>query len=150
MRPRQRLADVRTPVKLKISALWTAVMFCYVYGDFFSLYRPEKIQSLMAGETPVGPVSQGLLFAFANLMAVPSAMIFLTLALPAVASRWANIVLGSIYTVIMVLAIQGAWAFYVLLGAVEIAFTGLIVWHAVRWPREAPADAVPQAVAANG
>ncbi|MFT5299050.1 MAG: hypothetical protein ACI9YH_005102, partial [Colwellia sp.] len=32
--------DFKINVKLKISALWVAVMFCYVYGDYIQIYVP--------------------------------------------------------------------------------------------------------------
>lgn len=28
-----QLDDVPVPIKIKLAALWTSVMFCYVYGD---------------------------------------------------------------------------------------------------------------------
>ena len=32
-------------------------MFCYVYGDFFGLYKAGKLADMMAGQTPVGPTN---------------------------------------------------------------------------------------------
>jgi hypothetical protein len=34
------LDDIKVHVKIKISALWASVMFCYIYGDYFGLYKP--------------------------------------------------------------------------------------------------------------
>lgn len=34
--------DVPVNIKIKLSALWTAVTLCYLYGDFFELYVPKK------------------------------------------------------------------------------------------------------------
>ncbi len=130
------LDDVKIHVKFKIAALWTAVMFCYVYGDIFNLYKPGKLDALLAGMTPMGPTSQEILLGFAILMSIPSLMVFLTLALPPVASRWLNVVLGLFFTAIMIVAIQGAWTFYVYFGVVEAVLTALIVWHALTWPRQ--------------
>ena len=31
----QVLDDLKVHVKLKISALWTSAMFCYIYADYF-------------------------------------------------------------------------------------------------------------------
>lgn len=34
------LSDFKVPVKLKLSALWISVVFCYIYGDsFFYSFR---------------------------------------------------------------------------------------------------------------
>jgi hypothetical protein len=39
------LDDIKIHVKLKLSALWASVMFCYIYGDYFELYKPGKLQN---------------------------------------------------------------------------------------------------------
>jgi len=131
-----KLSDVQVPVRLKLSALWASVMFLYVYGDFFGLFKPGKLADMQAGRTPVGATTQGILVAFALVMAIPSAMVFLSLVLKASVARWVNIVLGLVYSVIMVMTIPGAWAFYVLLGCIEIALTLAIIGYAWTWPRE--------------
>jgi len=63
-------------------------------------------------------------------------MVFLALVLPPRVNRWANIILGAVYTVIMILVIQGGWHFYVFFGLIEITLTGLIVWYAWTWPKQ--------------
>ena len=40
------LEDIRIHVKVKISALWVSVMLCYIYGDYFGLYQPRKLQGM--------------------------------------------------------------------------------------------------------
>lgn len=130
------LRDERVPVRLVISALWVATMLCYVYGDIFNLFRPGRLEALMAGRTPVGPTTQAVLLAFAISMAIPSAMVFLTLVLRPQMNRWMNIVLGVLYTLIMLITMVGQWTFYVFLGLVEITLTALIVWYAWTWPKQ--------------
>src|SRR5262245_24961714 len=95
-----KLADVKVNVRLKLSALWASVMFCYVYGDFFGLFKPGKLRAMIEGQTPVGPTTQGVLVVFAVVMAIPSVMVFLSLVLPPNLARWANIVLGVVYSLI--------------------------------------------------
>jgi Family of unknown function (DUF6326) len=111
-------------------------MFCYIYGDYFELYQPGKLQEMLSSRTALGAATQGALMGMAAVMAVPSLMIFLSLTLPAAANRWMNIVLGAMYSVIMVLAIQGSWHFYVFLGLVEIVLTLSIIWYAWTWPKQ--------------
>jgi hypothetical protein len=49
-------------------------------------------------------------------------------------ARWANIVLGLLYTAVNVGNLVGeTWAFYILYGIVEMALTLLVVWHAWKW-----------------
>ena len=129
------LDDIKVHVKFKLSGLWSSVMFCYIYGDYFELYQPGKLQEMLSGRTALGAATQGTLLGMAALMAIPSLMVVLSLLLPATLSRWLNIVLGVLYSTIMVLAIQGSWHFYVFFGLIEIALTVAIVWHAWTWPK---------------
>lgn len=130
------LHDVKIHVKFKLSALWAAVMFCYVYGDYFGLYVPGQLKGMLAGLGPFGPISQPSLVATAVLMAVPGVMVFLSIALPATLNRWMNVMLGIIYTGIMLMTMPGAWVFYIVLGVIEIVLTVLVVWYAWNWPRQ--------------
>ncbi|WP_439653816.1 MULTISPECIES: DUF6326 family protein [unclassified Rhodanobacter] len=115
--------------------MWTSVMFCYIYGDFLGLYRPGDIKGILAGEGLLGPTSQGSLLAVAILIAVPAVMIFLSLALPPKVTRWLNILVGVLLTVIVLMTIPGSWAFYIFLSVIEVALQSLAVWYAWRWPR---------------
>jgi hypothetical protein len=132
-----KLADEKIHVRLKLAALWTSIMFCYVYGDFFSLYQPGKLSHLLAGRTPLGPTTQGMLVGFAIVVLIPSVMVFLSLVMPARLARWISIVLGVLYSLIMLAAAFGAWSYYVLLAAVEVVLSLAVVWLAWKWPREA-------------
>jgi len=112
-------------------------MFCYVYGDYFELYVPGKLQDMLNGEMALGAVTQGMLVGTAILMAVPSLMIVLSLAFPATVSRWLNVGAGLFYATIMSLILfNGAWAFYMLFATIEVILTLLVVWFAWRWPRQ--------------
>ncbi|WKE66990.1 DUF6326 family protein [Gallaecimonas kandeliae] len=133
------LEDIKVPVKIKLAALWASTMFCYVYGDYFELYIPGKLQTMLQGHMePLGAVTQTVLLGTSVLMIIPSIMIFLSLALKPVVSRWLNIVVGLLFTVLMLLiAVSSGWAFYVLFAVVEVVLTSLVVWYAWRWPRQA-------------
>jgi hypothetical protein len=133
------LEDFKINVKIKLAALWAAVVFCYIYGDFFALFVPGKIQSLMDGKSGVGTTTPQKLLMFAILMTLPSIMVFLSVALKATLNRWLNIVMGIFFTAIMILVVATSisdWMiFYTYLGIVEILITSLIVWYAWKWPR---------------
>ena len=124
--------DATTPVKLRLSSLWVSVMLCYIYGGIFSFFKPGTLKDILAGGTGAFG-SPGRLLAAAILMAIPSVMVFLSLALKPGISRYANIVLGLAYTVVIASTTPGAWAFYVLLGVVEAMLTLTIAWYAWRW-----------------
>jgi hypothetical protein len=135
------LVDTKIDVKIKLSALWAAVMFCYIYGDYFGLWQPGMLQDLLQGRTkPLGPTTQGVLLGTSILMAIPSVMVFLSLVLKPALNRWVNIVLGIVYTLIMLVTMPGAWAFYIFFGMVEVVLTVSIVWYAWTWPKRSAPD----------
>jgi len=124
-------------VKFKLSALWASAMFCYIYGDYFWLYAPGKLQGMLEGKMePLGPATQGVLVGVSVSMAIPAVMIFLTLASKAKLSRRLNLVMGLIYTVFVLLTMPGARPFYLFLGSVDMTLTALIVWYAWNWPKQ--------------
>ncbi len=128
--------DIKVNVRLKLSALWCSVIFFYIYGDYFQLYQPGQLRDMAVGKTALGAVSQGILLGMSAIMIVPSLMPFLSLVLSVRFARWANIVAGTLYTAIMVLAIRGEWRFYILYGLIEIVLTMLVVWYAWTWPKQ--------------
>lgn len=138
---RPALADPPVSVRSKLAALWGAVTLCYLYGDYFGLHKPGTLQSMLDGRMgPLGPTTQGVLVATSLLMAVPCLMVFLSLVLPPRACRLANLLLGGLYTAVMLVSMPGAWWFYLLLGVIECALTLTIAVYAWRWPRLAPGE----------
>lgn len=130
------LADTKVPLRIKLAGLWASLMSCYIYGDFFGLFAPGRVQDMMAGNFgPLGPTTSGILVGVSLLMAVPALMIFGSLALPARLCRWANIVFGLFYTAIMLLTMPGALPFYITLAVIEVLLTGAVVAYAWRWPK---------------
>ena len=125
---------VKVNVKLKLSALWAALMFLYIYADIFSLFKPGVIEEMAAGRMGPFPVTQGSLFAASLLMVIPAVMVALSITLKPGVNRWVNIILGVLYTCVNISNLIGEpWAFYVLFGTSEIVLTCLIVWLAWKW-----------------
>jgi hypothetical protein len=129
------LEDKPIDVKLKLAALWTSAMFLYIYADYFGLYVPGALQKMLEGKMgPFGPTTEGVLLITSSMMAIPSVMIFLSVGLKAAVNRWLNIVVGVLYTLI-ILRTMWDWKFYIMYGVIEVALTSLVVWYAWKWPR---------------
>lgn len=130
--------DFYINIKFKISALWSAVMFCYVYGDYIHLHVPGVMAEALALKQTAEDINTQLMFvAVALFMAVPSIMIFLSLCLRPNVNRLLNIAIGFLYIAVMISTmISEQWAYYLILGVFEIAITGLIIWYAWNWPRK--------------
>ena len=133
--------DMKINVKMKLSALWVALMLLYIYADIFSLYRPGQLEEMISGRMGPFPVTQGSLLSASVLMIIPAVMVFLSLALKPKVNRWTNISLGVLYTFVNISNLIGeTWAFYIFFGIVEIVLTFLIVGHAWKWrnPEDQP------------
>jgi hypothetical protein len=130
--------DVKINVKMKLSALWVALMLIYIYADILSLFKAGAIEKMMEGFMGPFPVTQGSLLSASILMMIPAGMVFLSLTLKLAVNRWVNIIMGILYTFVNIGNLMGeTWAFYISFGIVEILFTILIVWFAWQWrPRE--------------
>ena len=122
----------------KLSALWTTVMFFYVYADLIGFFNPKALRQIMDGNLgPFGPMTQPMMLGIAVVMSIPAIMIFLSLALKANQSRWSNIVVGVVYTLVATytLTVPSSLA-YSYFESLEILFTGYIVWSAWKWPAQ--------------
>jgi hypothetical protein len=145
------LEELRIPTQVKLAGLWAAVMFMYVYVDIFGFFKPGVIKDILVGKVFVFDISQTYLMSALMLMTIPVLMVYLSLALPARANRYANIGLGAIYIFITLgLAAGESWAYYVIGSVVEAVLLAQVVWTAWRWPqvpRQSAAVAVEGAVA---
>jgi len=129
----QVFEDFQINVKLKISALWIAVMFCYVYGDYIQIYVPGILAKAM--EVKATTETQFQFFAVALLMAIPSVMIFFTLVIKPKINRWLNIILSTLYIIMLIATnLTETWMFYLFLTAIEVLISVAIVWYTWNWP----------------
>jgi len=141
---RARLKDFDVNVKIKLAGLWVALMFFYLYRDVLGFMEPGHVEDLLAGELAGVRMTQAVLLGSAVLMAIPSIMVFLSLALRAQVNRWANIILGIAHMGLLlgtffVGQISTLYAFY---GIVEFLLMVLIVWHAWKWPKLEEAEVI--------
>jgi hypothetical protein len=128
----------RVNVRIKIAGLWTAMMLVFAYVDLFSLYRADVRADLEAGQLSAFTVGPGFLLGVTAYVAIPSAMVFLSLVLPARVARVATIVLATAYLVTVVAGAVGESAPYYLLGSVlEVAALAALVGYAWTWPKVA-------------
>ena len=127
--------DVKINVKMQLSALWVALMLVYIYCDIYSLFRTGQLEEMISGRMGPFPVTQGGLLSASILMIIPAVMVFLSLALKSKVNRWANIILGGLYTLVNIGNLIGetSWFFYMSFVVVEIALTLLIVGYAWKW-----------------
>lgn len=130
------LEDFPVNIRIKLAALWTSVMFCYLYGDYFELYVPQKVEGLLTGQNILNTPTK--LLAACIMLAAPALMIALSVLLKPASTRLLNLLLGLFFTGLMLVIAATSWSewrmFYVLLALVESSLTATIVWLAWHWP----------------
>ena len=132
------MKDFDINIKIKLAGLWVSATFCYLYGDYFELYTPDKVESLISGDNVLN--SPLTLLIASIIMVIPPLMIIISLISKPKLNKWFNVVFGTFFTIMMIFIAFGsltAWySFYVFLAIVESILTALIVWNAFKWPKE--------------
>jgi hypothetical protein len=119
--------------RIKISALWTSLLFVFAYVDVFSLYRPDFRAELERGEVGGLTVDQAFLVGTTAYVVIPSLMVYGALVLRPRITRIANLGLSVVYAATIVAGAIGEWTYYVLGSAVEVALLAAVAYHAWTW-----------------
>jgi hypothetical protein len=120
----------------RLSLLWVFAILNYLYCDLLGLMDPDSLKQYLTGNIDGMQITQGFLLSAALLMEIPIAMVLLSSVLPHRASRWANIIAGTVMTLVQIGGLfvgSGPTVFYAFYSTVEIASTAFIVWYAWRW-----------------
>jgi len=131
-----RLEPFKVNVRIKISALWTSMLFIFVYVDLFTFYRPDFRADVEAGTVAGFTVNQSFLLATTAYIVIPALMVFLSLILRPGVTRIANIALSVIYILTIVGGAIGEWNYYLLGSALEVMLLAGIAYYAWTWPKE--------------
>jgi Family of unknown function (DUF6326) len=123
-------------VRIKISALWTSMLFVFAYVDLFSLYRADFRRDLEAGEVGGFTVDQAFLVGTTVYVVIPSLMVFGALVLRPRVDRIANIALSIVYALTIVAGAIGEWSYFILGSVIEVALLAAVVYYAWTWPKE--------------
>ena len=138
-------------MKERLSVLWIFALLNYLYADVIALWA---LLGTPPADTPhLGPMA---LAGAALLMEIPIAMILASRLLPLRANRLANIIAGSVETLVngfltFIPPLVGwgrppAMPEYLFFATIETVCTVAIVWQAWTWP-EANAAVAPKSIA---
>lgn len=121
------------PVRIKLSAIWVALMLIYLLGDVMRIFSGDFV----AGEIAGMETSQMMFLGMAILFVIPILMVFLSLTLPRTGNRWANIIVAVIFFAVNIIGLPGyPGAYDRFLNMVGLGFNVLVVWHAWKWPKQ--------------
>jgi predicted membrane channel-forming protein YqfA (hemolysin III family) len=122
--------------KIRISVLWLFMAVAMSAHNALAFMDPAAMEEL--GEMQM---SAGMFVFMALFWLIPLIMAFLSLTLKDSANRWANIVLGIVFTLLniwhLVEHLTTALAVHqILIIASTVVVTALIAWYAWKWPRQ--------------
>jgi hypothetical protein len=144
------LHDPPVPVRAKLAAAWTSLMFLVIYIDYFHLYQPGEIDDIRGGVIFEFDISGTLMSIFFAIIAIPALMILLSMTLPARVNRATNLVVASLYIPAVGMNFLGSlpdYAFYYALTiGVEVLILAFILRAAWTWPRTSSASMPEPAV----
>ncbi|GAA0969881.1 hypothetical protein GCM10009550_77040 [Actinocorallia libanotica] len=138
-------------MRARLSTLWIFAMLNYLYCDIVGLMDSGQLRQFLAGRVGGMDIGQEFLLGASVLMELPIAMIVLSRLLKHRANRLANIVVGSVMTVVQTATLftGSPAAYYVFFSVIEIACTVLIVRCAWTWRVETIAPAARPAPTAG-
>ncbi len=95
--------NAKIDIRVKLASLWTALIFLYVYADYFDGLTSSTQEMVKNLETPLGPLTPELLLLFSVITIVPSSMIFLSIFLKPKINRILNMVIPVLWSSMSVL-----------------------------------------------
>ncbi|TCN43275.1 hypothetical protein EV644_10286 [Kribbella orskensis] len=125
----------RIDTRLRISALWVAMLFVFAYVDLFSLYRPDVRADLEVEKLSAFDINQTFLFSTTLYIVIPSLMVYLTLVMRPRTNRVANMIVAAGYGLTVIGSAVGEWNYYILGSAIETILLALVIHHAWTWPK---------------
>jgi len=121
--------------KIRIAVLWIFMAVAMSAHVVLYFMGPGAI-----GEIEVMQMGAGMLLFMAIFWWVPLVMAVLSLTLKDSANRWANFVLGIVFTVLNIVHLTEHLAqpsaHQILIIGSTVVVTGLIAWFAWRWPKQ--------------
>ena len=120
--------------RIKLSALWVALMLTYLLGDVMRIFSGDFV----AGEMVGAQTSQALYLGMAALFVMPIVMVFLSLTLSHKTNRWMNIILAILFFIINLIGLPGYPSYYdQFLIVVGLGFNLVTIWYAWNWSEQA-------------
>lgn len=140
------LVDQPLPLRAKLAAAWTSLMFLYAYVDILNFYTPGTVTDILDGRVFEFSLSQTFSVSALTLMSIPIFMIVLSTTLPTRIARLANLIVASLYVPVTVFNVIGdSWHLFYGLGVLlELFLLAYILRSAWTWPRTPVAVSVEE------
>jgi hypothetical protein len=122
--------------KVILSTLWIFVTANYIFCDVVTLMNPDDLKQILTGTVGAVQMNQQFLLGAAIMMEIPFVMILLSRILKYKANRLANIIAGSIMTIVQISSLfvgTTPTLHYIFYSSIEIACTLFIAVYALQW-----------------
>ncbi len=123
--------------KFRFSVLWLfgeVTLLTFLVLEFM---EQGVMEGIIAGNMRGLPLGSGTLLFYAVSLLIPLVMAFLSLTLKYSLNRWANIIVGIVYTGLylmdLVAHLAVPYAYAILMGVASVVAQLLIVWYAWKW-----------------
>jgi hypothetical protein len=117
-------------VRIKLSAIWTALMLTYLLGDVLRIFSGD----FAAGKIGDMQITQFMYLGLAVLMVIPVIMVFLSLTMKQPLNRWSNIIVAIFLFIFNLIGLPTYPSIYdQFLIVVGLGLNVLTVWYAWRW-----------------
>lgn len=132
----EKVAEVKNR-KVILSTLWIFAALNYLYCDVVGLMDSGLLKQFLEGNVDGIDLNQGFLLGASILVEIPIAMVLLSRILKYRVNRLANIIAGTIMTVVqfLTLFLGSSTMYYIFFSILEIAATAFIVGYAWKWRR---------------
>lgn len=121
-------------IQIKLAAAWASLMFFIIYIDYFHLYMPGSLQSIMSGKMYIYDITQTSLLAGLTVIGLPALMIFFSVVLPSRPNRWLNILIAAINIPLILYNLVGdAWTHMIIGASIQVCLLCFIIYSAWKW-----------------
>jgi len=123
-------------LKTRISILWVFMAVAMSAHSVLAFMDKEMVEQMWGME-----MGSGMMLFMAIFWWVPLVMAVLTVTLKDSANRWANMILGIVFTVLNIFHLvehltTATSAHQILIIGSTVVVTALIFWYALKWPKQ--------------
>lgn len=129
----------RLEKKALLSALWMFVLLNLIFRDLHEIVKAEFLRDALNGTYNGVEVTEALFLLGGAIIEVPIMMMLMSWVLPQRANRWANVVVASLFGLLVILGAPGDLDDFFHAG-LQLVALGAIVWQASKW-KQSPAPA---------
>lgn len=138
-KPKVTFSNIAIDIKIKLSILWIAIMFLFVYADLKAFYQTGNVDAIIKGEIIGMKIDQFFLLSSAILMSLPTIMIILSLMLKPKLNRILNIVCALLFIFVNTgtFFVPGkVWYYYIYFTFLEYLILAMIIRFAWKWTKD--------------